>query len=101
MIKATETFQRALLFIDEGETRAAEIALRQALELAELESDELTLGGALFCLADLLIHLQRRDEAEPLLVRLTRIQREDAVLASEIESARDLLHITTEPVIAS
>lgn len=90
-MQARATFQKALHCLDSGDSRGAETILRQALVLSREERDEMTHGGVLCCLSDLLLEQNRRSEAIPLLEQLSMIEREDNTLDEEIDFAREML----------
>jgi hypothetical protein len=90
-MRARAIFQKALFCLDKGDVRRAEDTLRQALTRCREEKDEMTHGGVLCCLSDLLLEQDRHREAIPLLEQLSMIEREDNSLDEEIDFARDML----------
>lgn len=99
MNQATKTFREALRWMDEKQPARAEELLRRTLEQADAERDELALGGALCCLADLWVEQRRYSEALPLYQRLSKLQRHDGALAHEVGHARDALRRLQEALV--
>ncbi len=91
IMQAKKVFQKAIECLDAHRTTQAERALRQALQLAYRERDDLTRGSVLCCLSDLLVAQGRYEEARPFLVHLSRMERDDHSLDLEIDYARDML----------
>jgi tetratricopeptide (TPR) repeat protein len=88
---AQTNFQKALMLLDRERFEEAEALLIAAINLSEAEGEEVTLGGALCCLGELLYQQDRDDEAIPLLKRVASIERDDDFLNHEIKQASDIL----------
>lgn len=90
-MKAGMIFRKALHVLDQGRFPDGERLLRDALQKAQEEGDDVTQGLTLCCLGDLLVELQRRDEAEAILNRFQGLRREDDVLDHEARRVAELL----------
>jgi len=90
-MSGTVVFRKALHLLDRGDLRRGEELLRQSIEAAHGEGDEVTEFGARACLGDLLMGLQRVSEALPFLQQVAALERVDDVLEYEVIRARELL----------
>ena len=97
-MKAQRTFCEALAQLDHGASSRGEALLREAINNAEREDDELILGGALCRLGELLMMEHRSMEARPILARVLEIRREDSALFFEVDRARELLGAPSAPL---
>lgn len=90
-MRGSTLFQKALLLLDRGRLEEGEQYLREAIACAAEERDDVTLGGALCCIGDLLLETNRPSDGEPFLLRLLALERSDDVLDFEMNRARELL----------
>jgi len=80
------------MLLDRGALDRGEEVLRQVVVDSESEGDQIALVQGLVCLGDLLHETGRSSEARPFLERALRETREDDLLATEFERARQLLN---------
>jgi len=89
-------FQKALLLLDRGEGDCGEALLREVASTALLAGDIVLATQARCCLGELLIELDRPDEAKPLLESVVTAQIPsdmDDLLDMEVARASELLEI--------
>ena len=92
-MKAQGHFSTALSLLDAGNCSRGEFSLRQAVVTAEQENNELVLCSALFRLGELLVETNRATEAEPILSRVLKLDRQDGAVFMETAGARELLKL--------
>ena len=87
-------FQKALLLLDRGEVERGEVILREVVAATDTSTDEIVSVQSRCCLGQLLVDLERFEEARPLLEFVaTHSVSPDLgdVLDFEQQTARDLL----------
>ncbi len=92
MNKSQIALQKSLYLLDKGKIADGEMSLREAIKLAEKESDEIILFRSMSCLGELLFELERRDEAIELLRPVAQLKRDDDLLNYEISLAKKLVN---------
>lgn len=90
-MSAVNEFQKALKYLDFGQLEKGEKCLKNAIEMANHEMDELTLISASCCYGDFLVSTGRTKEAEPYLTKAASYQSETDVLEYEVNRAKVLL----------
>jgi hypothetical protein len=88
---ARQKFQKALMLLDRGAVGRGEEVLREVINDAKGEDDQIALIQGLVCLGDLLFDGGRSSEARVFLQQALRETRPDDLLADEFARAKELL----------
>ena len=88
---ARQSFQKALLTLDQGRLEEGEVLLRSVIKQANTERDHYTYGRALCCLGDFLYQEGQSQEAEETLRQFISLERDDDVLDVEQRRVEELL----------
>ena len=91
MPRTDQKFQKALLLLDRGEIVRGEATLREVLDAAERAEDRALLAAVRCCLGQLLIELERPQEAVTYLRPVAALDEYDDLVAHERKLAIELL----------
>src|SRR5688572_26747227 len=91
MTRNDQQFQKALNLLDRGDVERGEATLREVLAAAERAEDRALLATVRCCLGELLIELERPQEAIALLRPVASHDEYDDLVAHEHQQAIELL----------